>query len=406
MRFNVSVLVTAIFLAALAAGFNAGPAAAAHEIQYEQEILAGPLYIGGVAAYFEPIGEGEYALVDADGYIIGFAFVDGYDRLRITNVDGETLYFLQYESRQRFTAYDPYGAYLSFYTHLVLADHFFNHRQSFNRPFLSTRHVNRQRLHFKKQQRKLRQQTRLRQEKRGRLAKSHIGTKSHFGAQPGFTAHQSQRFKSQPGFTAHQSQRFKTQPGFTAHQSQRFKTQPGFTAHQSQRFQSPVTKVHDSGKAQSHQQKRDRPRWQEVTPSGSHEGKRNHNGRKNFTGGGDHPRGKAKAHNGKKHNGDRHKGKRASKQQNFQGNTKPQRQKAGGHPPRQKRMATAQQPRPNRQPVKPQVQSVKPHKQSVKKAQAQPRAKSEPKSEPRRQHNTRRSPGQRSTSKSGSFRRR
>ncbi len=100
-----------------------------------QPILAEPLYIDGVPVSFQPLDYGVYELVDPDGYVIGYAYVDGVDRLRITDLDGNTLYFLQYDSGGYFRAFNPHGAYLAFFAPTHLVHHFHINRHHFNTPF-------------------------------------------------------------------------------------------------------------------------------------------------------------------------------------------------------------------------------------------------------------------------------
>ena len=100
-----------------------------------QPILAEPLYIDGVPVWFQPIDYGVYELVDPDGYVIGYAYVDGVDRLRITDLEGNTLYFLQYDSGGYFRAFNPHGAYLAFFAPSYLVHHFHINRHHFNTPF-------------------------------------------------------------------------------------------------------------------------------------------------------------------------------------------------------------------------------------------------------------------------------
>jgi len=100
-----------------------------------QPILAEPLYIDGVPVAFYPVDYGVYELVDPDGYVIGYAYVDGVDRLRITDLEGNTLYFLRYDSGGYFRAFDSYGAYLTFFAPSSLVHHFHSNRHHFNTPF-------------------------------------------------------------------------------------------------------------------------------------------------------------------------------------------------------------------------------------------------------------------------------
>ncbi len=100
-----------------------------------QPILAQPLYIDGVPVSFQAIDYGVYELVDPDGYVIGYAYVDGVDRLRITDLEGNTLYFLNYDSGGYFRAFNPYGAYLAYFAPSYLVHHFHINRHHFNTPF-------------------------------------------------------------------------------------------------------------------------------------------------------------------------------------------------------------------------------------------------------------------------------
>ena len=102
-----------------------------------QPILAEPLYIDGVPVSFQAVDYGVYELVDPDGYVIGYAYVDGVDRLRITDLEGNTLYFLNYDSGSGgyFRAFDPYGAYLAYFAPSYLVHHFHINRHHFNTPF-------------------------------------------------------------------------------------------------------------------------------------------------------------------------------------------------------------------------------------------------------------------------------
>jgi hypothetical protein len=100
-----------------------------------QPILAQPLFIEGVPVAFNLIDNGVYELIDPEGYVIGYAYVDGIDRLRITDLDGNTLYFLHYDSGGYFRAFDPYGTYLASYAYGYLAYDYHTNRHHFNTPF-------------------------------------------------------------------------------------------------------------------------------------------------------------------------------------------------------------------------------------------------------------------------------
>lgn len=115
-----------------------------------QPIFAEPLYIGGVPVSFNPIDDGVYELVDPDGYVIGYAYVDGVDRLRITDLEGNTLYFLNYDSGAGyFSAFDSHGGFLSIFAHSHLVHHFHSNRHHFNTSFFHSGRRAGQRFRFR-----------------------------------------------------------------------------------------------------------------------------------------------------------------------------------------------------------------------------------------------------------------
>ena len=74
-------------------------------VNYGQPILTEPLYFDGVPVSFYPVDDGVYELVDPDGYVVGYAYLDGIDRLRITDLEGNTLYFLFFDGGGYFRAF-------------------------------------------------------------------------------------------------------------------------------------------------------------------------------------------------------------------------------------------------------------------------------------------------------------